>query len=134
MLYPGGDVWGYREMAPSAPYRQVLRLPARNPIPPKATPLEMEFLEYPTYQNFTDYGDAPDDYPEDWIQIGFPTRMIIVTIAENAVDIQWSYDGETVNVEKTQWRSDRQAHSVRAFRVRNHTRGAVAWYQVLGLR
>ncbi len=140
MLYSGGDVWGYREMALSEPYRQMLRLPARNPIPPGSTPMEFEDLGYPTYDYFCSYGNAPDTYADELIPVvtddgePFISRMLIITVGDNAVDVQYSFDGIIVNVEKTMWRSDRQAHSLRAFRIRNHTPGAVAWYQFLAMR
>ena len=129
----GGSFYGYREQALAEPLRRPLRPQAGISPPPQLSVVEVERLSYPTYRYAVFSGDAPDEYPEDLIQVGFMSRMVLITLSNAPIDIQVSYDGTTIIAEEVLRKSHRDVKAIQAFRVRNVLPGWVAWYQLVAM-
>jgi hypothetical protein len=129
----GGSFYGYREEDIGEPLRQRLRPMAGVPPPPQLTPIEVERLSFPTYLYAVFSGEAPDDYPDDWIQVGFMTRMVVITVANAPLDIMVTYDGTTVMQEEVLREGHRDVKAIQGFRVRNTLPGWISWYQIVCL-
>lgn len=132
--YRTGVFLGFRELALLPAPKQSLRLPASMPRMPSMRIIEVESLKTPTYDSATFAGNAPDHFPAELIQIGFATRMLAITISGGHLDIEYSFDGETVGSRETLMRSHRLLKAIQAFRVRSAVPGWKTWYQVLCMR
>lgn len=130
----GGVFFGYREEAPVAPGgKQSLRLPSPNISPPQTSILEIERLKTPTYIYRSFRGSATDDYPDDLTQVGFATRILIISVREGRLEIQYSFDGTAIQEENELRDHHRVIQSIRAFRVRNAIAGYIAQYQLVAM-
>lgn len=128
--YGTATFFGYRALAEEA----VGRLPPRHPFPGierwplRLQPEEFDLLD-PSYHYTVFAGEASDDYPAVFVQVGFLTTKIHCRIWDNPAEVVLSYDGEAAVSEEYTEQGFHRMKMARGFMIRNYTPGMVARYQ-----
>ncbi len=129
--YGTGTFFGYRALgAEAAPGRgrasRVFPGPPRWPLRLRLE--ELDLLD-PSYHYVVHRGDAPDDYPESFVDVGFLTTKIYCRIWDNPAEVILTYDGTTAVSEEFTEQGFHRLDMARGFMIRNYIAGMVARYQ-----
>lgn len=135
MHVAGGIVWGFREIE--------LLLGGGLLVPPalvggadwiaRIEQWDIEELRSPMYQYRTYRGDAPDAFAA-FTMFDWRTRLIRLQVKDQWVDIEMIYESGLVGPVRTLQRNFLSFESMTGFRLRNHTAGNVAKYQLIAYR
>ena len=132
MHYGTGIFYGYREEAPVDNRPPRLR-PQGSVNPMKLSPLFMASIVIPGYDYFARNGMAPEEFDPVWIPLDWQCRSASWTLRGGPLQVQISYDGETVGDVRTLRCSTRSLDSFVAYRVREYIPGTAVWYQLLAI-
>lgn len=124
----GGTFFGYREL------EIVLDAP-RPRLKPQDSPSPVNFKwdGIPGYAYFARNGDAPEDFPDDWIELPFSCRLATWTLRGGPLEVQVSFDGEAVGDVRVYRGSVAGIDTFRAYRVRVLVPGFAVWYQLMAI-
>jgi len=126
-----GSFFGYREFASG--YTRTPRLrPKQTPAPIKLSISMVEHLGVSGFDYRTFAGDAPAEFG-NWIPLPWNCRMAKWTLRGGPLDVQFSFDGETVGDQRLLRTSTTTLDSFIAFRVRVTVPGFLTWYQLVAI-
>jgi len=127
-----GTFFGYRELGGTQPRRPGMR-PKGSISPVKLSLIIMESIKVPGFGYFARHGYAPTDYPSSWIMLPFQCRMASWTVKGGYVELQVTFDGETVGDQRTLRGAMTTLDCFIGYRVRELVPGFAAWYQLVAI-
>ena len=125
-----GMFYGYREIVPPPPRKPPGRPGAA--LSPMKLPLISLDTE-PGYFYFARNGQAPVDFPDYWITLDSPSRQAIWSLIGGPLDIQLTFDGETVGDTVTIRAPTTTLDCFSGYRVKQHVPGFLVWYQLIAI-
>lgn len=141
MAHLAGSFYGYRELEVRY-YGRPRMGPPVAPLPwPRIDPEQMAMMESPSFENRT-FGReyAEDEFPDEFVmfdrgdQFPFLSRHVILVLKYAAVDLIYTFDGETGLELRTVTESYRAVEAAQGFMIRNNIPGVRAWYQLIAFR
>ncbi len=127
-----GTFYGYREQEVITVRPPPLR-PQGTISPMKLSPFILETLSIPAYDYFARSGDAPENFPTEWITLPWTCRLATWTLRGGPIEVQVSFDGTVVGDQRTLRASNMTLGSFAAYRVRQLVPGFKAWYQLFAI-
>lgn len=135
-----GAFYGYREMAVVISRHRLGPMPASLPWP-RIDPEQMASMESPSFENRT-FGReyAEDEFPPAFVMFArgdrfpFMSRHVVLVLKYAAVDLVYTFDGETGLELRTVTESYRAVEAAQGFMIRNSIPGNRAWWQLIVFR
>ena len=100
----------------------------------------VEAMGIPGFDYYAKHGDAPEDFPADWIILRpgsrppWACRMAGWMLRGGPLEIQVSFDGETVGDERVLRASTTGLDSFVGYKVRQLVPGFAVWYQLIAIQ
>ncbi len=134
-----GSFFGYRERPALQPRPPGLR-PRDSLGAMKLSQVIVEAMGVPGFDYYANHGEAPVDFPALWIVLRpgshpqWACRMAAWRLQGGPLEIQVSFDGETVGDQRVLRASTTNLDSFVAYRVRRLVPGFGVWYQLIAIQ